>query len=194
MVYFLTKLPIVFIINLIPLGLISIGYTIPITKQGKRLRDFDFIKVFLIAIVWAYIASVNIAIGHNTSLVIIVLLFLEKFLFVMSITLPFDVRDIDIDSQRNLTTIPHKIGVRNTYNTAYLLLSGGLITTFIIFVLLEINLLYLIAIMFSYSFTLFAIMVSKNKTSDYYFSGLLDGTFIVRGVLACGVLYYLGSS
>lgn len=36
-------------------GLIALGYVLPLGASGKRLRDLHFLKIFLLAIVWAWI-------------------------------------------------------------------------------------------------------------------------------------------
>ena len=104
---------------LLHLAVLSIFYNVPKEAEGINrfpLRSIPIIKIFLIAYVWASISSFlpSILSGslvlntHNT------LIFLAHFLFIMAITLPFDIRDFNRDNKESLITIPQLIGVKTT--------------------------------------------------------------------------------
>jgi 4-hydroxybenzoate polyprenyltransferase len=90
------------------LGFVSFCYSLPF--KGLGLRTIPFLKLFLIAFVWT---------GSSIGLLLIVhdafnlhdKLFLSVFLFVIGITLPFDIRDSQIDDTE-LKTIPQIIGIK----------------------------------------------------------------------------------
>ena len=68
-------------------GLISLGYVIPILGGKKRLRDLNHLKIYLIAVVWAWITVIlpmldEDLLGTNNSATL--LLFLERMLFVFA--------------------------------------------------------------------------------------------------------------
>lgn len=189
------------IIQLLPVGLISFLYTLPLLSDHKRLRDFHYIKIFLIAIVWAYITSLPL-LAARLSALHLGLYFIEKFFFILAITLPFDIRDLEIDAFGDVKTIPSVIGQKATYNLAYGLLGFGLLAFIghwaygfaqtagqaaghgieFGFILSAKGMLLGLAI---YGLTGMAIWASRGKQSDYYYSGLLDGTIIMRGLLVC---------
>lgn len=178
----LTMSDLALIIQLIPVGIISFLYTLPILTQNKRLRDFHYIKIFLIAIVWAYVASLPL-LSAPFSALHLGLYFLEKLLFILAITLPFDIRDLEIDGYGDLKTIPSVMGKTATYRLVYLLLGiGSLALGYSYGGLLSIAI---------YGLTGIAIWASRGKESDYYYSGLLDGTLIMRGVLVWLVYWLL---
>ncbi len=165
------------ILLLLPAGICSLLYVLPILSHKRRLRDINYIKIFLIAFTWSYIAIIPILEDAEASYTWIS--FIEKFFFMLAITLPFDIRDSRIDKLTSLKTLPSQLGNSSTYKLAYTLLAiAGLLfcyqhTTG--------------AVTWSYAIiyivTAICIWISCGKKSDYYFSGLLDGTLVLRGAV-----------
>jgi len=102
------------LIALIPFGVFTLFYVIPFPMQKKNrvtLRSFAFLKLFLIAISWAGVTVLipllhyNIAIGQSEMLI-----FMQRFLFILVITLPFDIRDVNYDKD-TLKTLPQVLGI-----------------------------------------------------------------------------------
>lgn len=105
---------------LIPLGLLSITYSLPILpgrEQGwRRLKDVPGLKIFLIALVWG-VATVTLPAWHREVLpwsAEPLWLMGERALFIFIITLPFDVRDLERDARAGVRTLPHLLGVERT--------------------------------------------------------------------------------
>lgn len=161
-------------------GILSLGYVLPfLGKQKKRLRDIHFVKIFLIAIVWSYVTVLLPILEHR--LIFdwnIVGMLLERMLFIFIITLPFDLRDWDIDQHINVRTIPAVIGARKTVGLGVVLLCIWLAITFD---------LYERGIWAALVLTAFVTMVllwlSPNQKKDYFFTGLVDGTMILQAIL-----------
>lgn len=183
-VYFFFQLSYLLQIALVTPSIISLAYVLPVLGQKRRLRDFHLIKIFLIALTWAFIVVIvqGMAI-HFGSNIPLYFLFLEKALFIFAITLPFDIRDINIDQFNKVKTIPTLLGYQKTRYLAagciilavlidYFLFSTNIISTNTFFSLL---LSYIIA----YGLIHFA----KADRHDYYFTGLLDGTMLLQSVL-----------
>ncbi|MGB5417349.1 hypothetical protein [Algibacter sp.] len=96
-------------------AIFTIFYAIPIsTKKNNSLRNSSGLKVFVIALVWAgvtvFIPLINA--DYQVSLDVI-LLAVQRFLYVLVLMIPFEIRDLKFDSI-NLSTIPQKLGVKNT--------------------------------------------------------------------------------
>jgi len=107
-------------------ALLSVAYVLPFLgkKREKRLRDVHFIKIFLIAIVWAYVTVLLPAIELNIwQEKRIWLMFAERSFFVFCITLPFDIRDLKVDKHNKVNTLPAKLGLKNTLRLAFLLMT-----------------------------------------------------------------------
>ena len=170
--------PLYMIYCLLPTSIISFAYVLPLLKRKRRLRDLNYIKIILIAVTWAYAACIPLVI-NELPVSQIVISFMEKVIFILLITLPFDIRDMKIDQSANLKTIPIVLGLKNTYRLCYLFLILGLI----LFYLLEqpglVSPIFVTAGLLIYAITFFAIELSKNKHDDIYYSGLVDGTLAV---------------
>jgi len=184
LIWILTRTEWTTILYLSPVGILSALYVLPLMKGGKRIRDFNYIKIFLIGFVWAYIAYLPL-LGSDIGTTKLSLHFLEKMIFIIAITIPFDIRDMDIDGAGGLATLPKVMGVNKSYMVSYFLLGVGLLLFALCHgmgsrILLIAGLLYLI--------TLMLVMISRGKKSDWYFSGLIDGSIILRGILICALV------
>ncbi len=162
-------------------AILSLGYVLPFVKGDKRLRDFDYIKIFLVAIVWGVITVLMPILERTTELTIAhLLILLERMFFIFAITLPFDIRDLKIDAHIDVKTIPSMIGIDKTKKMA-------LVCLILVFALAGLNLYldtyqtgHLIAIAISCFSTLLFINYSDKTDADYFFTGLMDGTMILQ--------------
>ncbi len=112
-------------------GLVSVGYSLPIFSFGGRpggLRQVPGLKLFHIALVWS-LSSVGLpvveawAVGVPIDWHVANALGLLKILFLLICTLPFDIRDMKQDSYYHLKTIPHLIGERKAKLLCYILIA-----------------------------------------------------------------------
>ena len=190
--YFFTTLEPRLQIALILPSVISVLYILPVFSNNKRLRDFDLIKIFLISIIWGLIIGLIPYFEVNGFVDFTgFLYFMEKLTFILAITIPFDIRDLRFDKKINVITIPGKLGVKKSYLLTYILLGASLIICTILYYLDYYSLKVMLALITGYMLTAVAVLVSKNKRDDYYYSGLLDGTIIIvalMGIVASGIL------
>lgn len=161
-------------------ALLSLGYVIPFMGNKKlRLRDVHFIKIFLIAIVWSYVTVLLPFLEYELTIGIRELgILLERVLFIFVITLPFDLRDWEIDKKNGVRTIPATIGVKNTLRLAFfILIIWGL------FVFQIYNFSITFALLISGISTGVFVYYSPKQKHDYYFTALMDGTMILQYIL-----------
>ncbi len=164
---------------------LALGYVLPFFGNERRLRDFDYLKIFLVAIVWAFTTVLLPLIEHGTLLLSYtsILLLLERMLFIFAITLPFDIRDLKVDESIKVKTIPAMIGIPMTKGLAGVSLLGA----FMISGLLYVNGLYsfpvIIALGISYSSTYLLVHRCDQTNHDYYFTAIMDGTMIIQFLL-----------
>lgn len=112
---------------LIPAGLLSVNYTVSFLK-GKRssgLRDIPALKIFMIACVWV-MATVWIPLIEMDGFNVLKepdfwMLSVERFLFVVAITIPFDIRDLKYD-EPDKKTLPQLIGASKSVALSIILL------------------------------------------------------------------------
>lgn len=176
------------LIFLIHLAIISLFYTVPIiiSKGIKTVfylpawRNIPFLKVFLIAYVWASATVVFPALGKELIMLNqqILLLFLERFLFILAITLPFDVRDYSLDKKINLLTFATWRTKRFAKIIAILFALFALILSFY-------NLFFFQnpVILLTYIFVFLLIILSNEKRPEWFFTALLDGTMLLPFLL-----------
>lgn len=182
--YFLSQLPNTILYYLSIPALISGLYTVPLFSKSKRLRDFDYIKILLIALTWASVAligTVNYEI-RSISNILLFIIFLEKSVYIFAITLPFDIRDDIIDKHSEVKTFPALWGHHKTYTIINICLIFSFIMLITIGILNRFSAIYIICVLFSFLISIIAVRISKNKQSDLYYSGLLDGVIILRSV------------
>lgn len=161
-------------------AILSLGYVLPfLGKQKKRLRDIHFIKIFLIAVVWSYVTVLLPVLEHQ--LVFdwnIGGMLAERMLFIFIITLPFDLRDWEIDQHNNVHTIPAVIGAKKTVWLGMVLLLIWLAITFDLYNNNIWSALFITAFL-----TSILLGLSPNQKKDYFFTGLVDGTMILQAAL-----------
>ena len=171
-------------LSLIIPGIISMGYVLPLLSGKKRLRDLNHIKIFLIAVVWAWVTVFlpALEIGKPFEMATWLMIF-ERALFIFAITLPFDIRDLKVDAHNQVQTIPAVIGVSKTK----LLASGVLVIAFFVSVMLWWSGVYdvgvLLALLVSYFSTSYFIYLSDKIKHDYFYTGLMDGTMVLQFLL-----------
>lgn len=113
-VYLILKIRLHTFFILIPFVILTLLYVLPpFISKNINLRNLPAIKIFLIAFSWAGITVLfplmQYGIFNNTGL----WLFFQRFLFVVALTLSFDIRDVLYDSE-SLLTLPIWLGVKNT--------------------------------------------------------------------------------
>ncbi len=105
---FISKCLIIFILTLLFL------YTIPIFKTKRNLRNQPFLKIYLVAISWVLVTVILPVINANMFVVKdITTYFFQRFLFLFSLILVFDIVDLKFDNL-SLKTIPQCLGVFRT--------------------------------------------------------------------------------
>lgn len=182
-IYFFLLLPFSIQLELVVPGIISLAYVWPVLTGKRRLRDIDHLKIFLIAIVYAWVTVRLPALeaGQEQFSLSQSFALLERALFIFAITLPFDIRDLVVDQHTQVSTIPAKIGIVRSKQLAYLCLSIAFLLSLANWEFYQIP--GLIALGISYLSTAWIVSYSDSQKHDYFFTGLLDGTMIIQFVL-----------
>lgn len=110
---------------LLPFGFMTLFYTIPLFKSKKievSFRNFPGIKIFSIAISWAAISVLFPLYEAGFELNKIAMIeFIQRFIILIAITIPFDIRDLKADSE-DLKTLPQVLGIKGSKFIGILLL------------------------------------------------------------------------
>lgn len=113
-------------------GVLTCFYVVPVRLRGKdiSIRSIPGLKIFNIAAAWA-LMTVLFPIyfeNHTVELEVLIVL-LQRFIFVVVITLPFDIRDMGSDLA-TLKSIPQLLGITGTRLFGFVLL--------LVFIVLEV--------------------------------------------------------
>ncbi|MGS2727270.1 hypothetical protein ACU8DI_11735 [Psychroserpens sp. BH13MA-6] len=117
--FFATRLDINTLIYVGVLGVVTFLYAMPLLPklfldEKKNLRSVSGLKIYVIAFVWTGVTVILPLINSHHALTEDVwLTALQRFVFVMVLMLPFEIRDLSYDSIK-LATIPQQIGVTKT--------------------------------------------------------------------------------
>ena len=171
------------IVILFPFAFMTVFYVVPLFKSKKdeiSFRNFPSIKIVSIAIAWAgvtvffplYEANFDFNFDVYNE-------FLQRFLILVAITLPFDIRDVTIDP-KTLRTIPQVLGVQKSKIVGYGLLLIAVLLEFLKenFSISEMYVLVIVSVVIA----LFLRFLSPKKTR-YYTSFWVEAIPIVWLVL-----------
>ncbi|HKK75089.1 MAG TPA: hypothetical protein VJ953_08465 [Saprospiraceae bacterium] len=165
-------------------GVLSLAYVFPVLRGGRRVRDIHFVKIFLIALVWAWLTVLIPAFDlHLAQQWLIGPMTVERLCFIFAITLPFDIRDLLLDTQQSVKTLPGLIGMPATRRLATVLLSIMLGMIILSTYWDWYSLWDALALIITAGIALLLIYRARPDQSDQYFSGWLDGTMILQFVL-----------
>lgn len=189
--YFTLQLKTRTILYLLGLGVITFLYAIPFLPKkyfldkGKNLRAISGLKVYVIAFVWS-VTTVALPLVNKDLLFEfdMIISFIQRFLFVLVLMLPFEIRDMNYDSLK-LGTIPQQIGVQNTKLIGSVIIIVITIMEFFKDYFLEVKTVILIVIM---TLTMALLWFSKVNQKAYYSSFWVESIPIMWLVITLAIM------
>ncbi|CAM1353115.1 hypothetical protein [Tenacibaculum insulae] len=180
MCFYASKLTLKTLLFFSPFGVLTLLYAIPfLSGFQKNLRSIGYLKIIVVALVWAastvFLPVFDVGIHFSAELYLIAI---QRFLLVVVLILPFDIRDVKYDAI-SLQTIPKKIGVKQTKKLGYVLLLFCLFIEFLISPDKNFRTVFL-AIFF---ITLMLLMRATKSQSKYYSSFLIEAIPIIWWLL-----------
>ena len=89
-------------------------YSFPIFHRDRNLRSLGVTKVLLVSLIWTGISVIfPVLQGELPFFWDVLVLACQRFLFVVALIIPFEIRDIQFDPAE-IKTIPKRIGIRRT--------------------------------------------------------------------------------
>jgi len=175
------------LLALMPIAAVTLFYTLPVFKLKEklmRLREVPGLKIFLIAFVWASVTVLLPVIQSEGRFDVshILLMILERSLFIFAITIPFDIRDMQADAEVGLKTFPVIIGDKKSWQLANFSCLAYMLVSFFHYFLLD-QIAASLACLLSGLIILLCLNMSKLRQSPYYHYGILDGTIIIQSLL-----------
>lgn len=187
MCYYAYQIKIETLIISIPFNILTILYAVPfLSGLAKNLRQISYLKIIIVAFVWAGftvllpLVDAEVSVDVNT-----IIIFLQRFLFVVVLILPFDIRDVKYDAI-SLQTIPKKIGVNQTKRLGLLLLILSLILEYLFPSSSRLNTPF----MLFFFLVIIFLMRSKIEQSKYYSSFWVESLPIIWWLFLLGFLNF----
>lgn len=162
-------------------SVITLIYILSIGKLGK-LRKVPFLKTIIVAIVWTLIVGiVPLAELKNYSITDWFFISSIQFLFVLGLTIPFEVRDLETDLKEGIITFATHFGVKKTINTSILimLLCFHLQLIYLTVYRNETNYLWISPFISSFIAVIILFQTNQNK-KELWYTGLIDGILIIQ--------------
>ena len=183
----LFHLPSSLYLKLLIVASITALYSLPFLiklRYINYIKKIPFLKTSMVAFVWSYL-TLNIPVemlNIELSFAEISPLFLARFFFIAAITLPFDLRDKEIDQKDGIVTLAH---VLTSHQIQILII--GLLLTMNILMGLYFDQNESLRLSFAYAASSFLmlwfILSNKINNNKYYYKLLLDGMLIWQSVL-----------
>lgn len=166
LIWFSLMLPAKILFWIALFGTLTLLYALPVFSKRRNLRSISGIKILIISLVWAGVTVLLPVLQTSYNITEAVTIeFIQRFLFILVLILPFEIRDLKYDLKQ-LGTIPQKIGVTKTKVLAISLL--------LMILLLEIvkhEEIFLPPDLLLICFTVgLLVYFSKTKQSKYYAS------------------------
>ncbi|WP_452222921.1 hypothetical protein [Lacinutrix chionoecetis] len=172
MCFYAIKLQLKTLITIVVFGAITFLYAIPFIPKNyyldsqQNLRDVSGLKVYVIALVWAGVTVFIPLINNDNQLnADVYITAFQRFIFVIVLMLPFEIRDLKFDSLK-LATIPQKTGVKGTKILGILLLIMFFFAEFFKDELTTNNLFKTLLI----AVITFLFLMFSNKKRNWYYS------------------------
>ncbi len=165
-------------------GVIGVLYVLPIIPyRGKwiKLREVPFLKVFFIAMVVSYLTTVFIV--DDLSSQVLWAVFIIRFLFLVAVTIPFDIRDYGIDKWQKLQTLPAVLGIEKAIKWA--LISNLLfnVVCFIAFFFFDaFSIGVFLGFVASEIYANYWVRQSKPIQSEIWFATRIEGSIVIQTV------------
>ncbi|MFC4721409.1 hypothetical protein ACFO5O_03680 [Geojedonia litorea] len=180
--YYAIRLEVKTLIYISIFGFVTFLYAIPFLPkhlfmdEKQNLRSIGGLKVYVIALVWAGVTVFIPVINANYPLDLnVCITALQRFLLVVALMLPFEIRDLNYDSLK-LSTIPQLIGVNRTKFLGLLLLLGFCLMEFLKD---NLNAIHVVSACVVGLVTLILICFSRQDQGKYYSGFWVEGIPIV---------------
>jgi len=170
---------------LAPFGAISIFYSIRVIPgRGRKLgfRDVPYIKVFLITATWVAVTVILPVVDIDMSRVFgddIMAAVIERAFFVLAITIPFDIRDVNRDalSKRTIAQVFGQAGAR------WISVLLMLVFCFLVWTSDHYSDNVRYALMLSGFLTAGILSFARSDRTERFFTFLVEGAMVLQWVL-----------
>jgi 4-hydroxybenzoate polyprenyltransferase len=166
------------------LAVLSFAYSLPLLpfKNKRRIKDYGWVKILVLTAVWTIVTSVLPMLYWDKPLAAYPFEILIRFVFMFTLCVAFDIRDMQTDLDSGIITLPNIIGLKNSYRL--------MDVTIALFVLLSVvqYLRYpspqrLSGEIITAVVTRIVILYAKRHPSDKVYLGFVDGMMLLYALL-----------
>ncbi|MBS1771693.1 MAG: UbiA family prenyltransferase [Bacteroidetes bacterium] len=165
------------------LGILSFAYSLPLLPfEKKRLKDFGWIKIWILTMVWSIVTSVLPMLYWNKALSAFPYEILIRFVFLFALCVAFDIRDMQTDLDAKIFTLPNVIGVANSYKLIDISAVSFAVLSIVQYLRYP-SLVRLIGELITAIAILLVARYTKSHSTDKTYLGLVDGVMLLYAVL-----------
>ena len=176
------------VVFMLPFVVLTAAYMLPLFYKKKKkiaLRKVPGLKIFLITVTWASLAvGFPLVAAESSFTAMQVLYFSLVCVYVFVLTLPFDIRDLNFDTDA-LKTVPQLIGVFRTKVLGVLLL-----LLCILLYVLNFQSEIWFSFVVSSVLLLFLLCTSSVNQSRFFASFFVEGIPIIQYLMVLACNYY----
>ncbi len=158
-------------------GFVSLPFT-----GGKKLRDYGLLKTAFVGLVWSVTTVIIPLAGRGIGAELLAFLLLRRFLFVMALTMVFEIKDIKADRAYGLMTLPMHLGIGQTKLLAQVVLLLLMLINIAQYLFSEVSLGNIIAVNVSILLSIACIQPLTVETGDVWYYLVLDGMMFIQFV------------
>lgn len=165
-------------------ALLSVVYPLQFVGNGRGgLRNVAGLKLFVISTVWAIVTVVLPAVQIGVELDMdIAWLAMQRLLFIMAIIIPFDIRDLRIDSPA-INTLPYLLGVKRARFFAHFSIFLAEVGAVFMYLTDFFTAGEMAGHLVAFELTSLLIYRSSPKRHDLFFSFWVEGTSVLLFLL-----------
>jgi len=165
------------------LGVVTIFYgfiDIPFILPKRKLRDYGLLKIFFVALVWSITTVIVPLESSFVETQMLVFLLLRRFLFILALTLVFEIKDLQSDREYNLKTLAMVFGISNTKIYAQLILFLLIVINAVQYFFFDVSLMNMLAVNLSLIVSIIAIQPLKEETAEVWYYLVIDGMMLLQ--------------
>lgn len=176
-----SRFPVIVLYSFLTAGVFSLLYLFvsPLNLKLTGLRHLPFVKSVLTAIVWSVVTALIPLLNNSQNDVSetdISWVYIEHLLFIYVLIIPFDIRDMQIDSA-TMKTLPQLVGAK-----AASLIGAILLLTFLLISELA-DAPRPLPVLITFSITAIMLLIDKNKLPQLFYFFVFDGLIYLYALL-----------
>lgn len=165
-------------------GTLTLLYALPVFSASRNLRAIPGLKIYVIGMVVSIVTVIMpLYLKVNIWQEDVIIVFVQRFILVIALVLPFEIRDLKFD-RLQLETIPQRIGVSRTKTIGYFLV---LVVVLLEFLKLEIRTVNVYSLVVTCIVIIFFLKRSTINQGEYYASIWVEAIPILWFLLLFGM-------